>query len=168
MLTINSNEEAEKLIINGMLVIDDDMEIACDDLIVKADIKCKNIYSKGYRRNLNCYNIDCHNLNCHNIDCCDIDCDNLNCYNLNCYNIDCVNIDCHNIDCCDLSYYAVCFAYRDIVCNSIKGRRKNARHFCLDGEITIRPKKDKTEMTVAEIEKKLGVPVGSLRIKKDI
>jgi hypothetical protein len=37
----------------------------------------------------------------------------------------------------DVSYYAVAFAYNNIKCKSIKGRRKNARHFVLDGEIEI-------------------------------
>ena len=37
----------------------------------------------------------------------------------------------------DISYYGVCFAYNNIKCKSIKGRRKNAKHFVLDGKLEV-------------------------------
>ena len=37
----------------------------------------------------------------------------------------------------DISYYAVCFAYNNIKCKSIEGRRKNAKHFVLDGKLVV-------------------------------
>ena len=37
----------------------------------------------------------------------------------------------------DISYYALCFAYNSIKCKSITGRRKNAKHFVLDGELVV-------------------------------
>jgi len=37
----------------------------------------------------------------------------------------------------DISYYAVCFSYQSFKCRSIKGRRNNSKHFCLDSEIKI-------------------------------
>ena len=96
MITINSNEEANALIKNGVLAIEDDLVIAFDGFRIEADIKCKNIYSKRHERDINTY---------------------------------------------DITYYAVCFAHENIICDSIKGRRVNAKHFCLDGEITIRGEK---------------------------
>lgn len=52
------------------------------------------------------------------------------------------NIHAHNINAIDIkaddiSYYAVCFAYNNIKCKSIKGRRKNAKHFVLDGKLEV-------------------------------
>ena len=37
----------------------------------------------------------------------------------------------------DISYYAVCFAYYNIKCKSIKGRRHNSKHFVLDGKLEV-------------------------------
>ena len=48
------------------------------------------------------------------------------------------DINTWNIIAGDINYYAVCFAYKHITCKSIKGRRENAKHFCLDGKITIK------------------------------
>ena len=53
-------------------------------------------------------------------------------------NINAWNINAVNINAMDLLYYAVCFAYNSINCKSIKGRRENCKHFCLDGEIKIK------------------------------
>ena len=50
------------------------------------------------------------------------------------------DIDAWDINARDINYYAVCFAYEDIVCNDIKGRRKHSKHFVLDGKITTREK----------------------------
>ena len=48
-------------------------------------------------------------------------------------NIAAIKIDANHID-----YYAVCFAYKTFRCKSIKGNRKNSKHFCLDWEIEIK------------------------------
>lgn len=37
----------------------------------------------------------------------------------------------------NINYFAVCVAYKNIKCKSIKGRRKNAKHFVLDGELEV-------------------------------
>ena len=36
------------------------------------------------------------------------------------------------------NYYAVCVAYNNIECKSIKGRRKNSKHFVLDGKLEVK------------------------------
>ena len=45
------------------------------------------------------------------------------------------NIEAYNIKARNISYFAVCFAYENIKCKSIKGRRENAKHFALDGKL---------------------------------
>ena len=52
--------------------------------------------------------------------------------NINAKNISALSINANNI-----SYYAVCYAYKYIKCHSIKGRKHNAKHFVLDGQIYI-------------------------------
>lgn len=56
------------------------------------------------------------------------------------YNINAWNIDARNINAGDIDYYAVCFAYQNIKCKSIKGIRDNCKHFVLDGTIAIKEK----------------------------
>ena len=90
---------------------------------------------------INCLNIHCNNIDCNNIDCLDIDCFNIDCFNIDCLDIHCNDINCLDINCNDINYYAVCFAYNNIKCKSIKGRRKNSKHFVLDGEIIIKEEK---------------------------
>lgn len=62
---------------------------------------------------------------------------NLDWFNLN---IKAWDIKAMDINAWDIDYYAVCCSYKNIECNSIKGRRQNCKHFCLDGEITTKPK----------------------------
>lgn len=38
----------------------------------------------------------------------------------------------------DINFYAVCYAYKSIVCKSIRGGRKNSKYFTLDGEVIIK------------------------------
>jgi len=152
MITINSNEEANALIKNGVLAIDDDLEIAFDGFSIEADIECNNIYSKGHSRDIdacdinaniinagdinagdiNAYDIKARNIKARNIDALEIKATNIKSNNIKAANINAYNIDAYNIN-----YYAVCFAHRNIICNSIFGRKENPRHFCIDGEIII-------------------------------
>ena len=131
MITINSNEEAQALIYNGMLAVDDDLEIAFDGFEIEADIRCKNIYSKDYPRNIAAWDINTCGIIVDNINVCDINALNINAKG---------DINALNINARDIEYYAICCAYGNINCTSIQGLRENARHFCLDGEITIKEK----------------------------
>lgn len=45
------------------------------------------------------------------------------------------NINAGNINARDISFYAICSAYHTLKCKTIKGRRKNAKYFCLDNEV---------------------------------
>ena len=42
-----------------------------------------------------------------------------------------------NINARNISYYAVCVAYKNIKCKSIKGKRGNHKHFVLDGKLEV-------------------------------
>lgn len=67
-----------------------------------------------------------------NINACNISACNINAWNIKARDINAWNIYADNID-----YYAVCFAYYNIKCKSIIGRRKNAKHFVLDGKLEV-------------------------------
>ena len=75
-----------------------------------------------------------------NIDAGCIDALNINAVNIKAWdvytrNLDAYNIVAWNIYSWNISYFAVCFAYDNIKCKSIKGRRENAKHFVLDGKL---------------------------------
>ena len=57
--------------------------------------------------------------------------------NINALNIHAKDINALSINANNISYYAVCYAYENIKCKSIKGRKNNAKHFVLDGNIYI-------------------------------
>ena len=62
----------------------------------------------------------------------DINAQNIIAKNIIGWNIKAINIIAH-----DISYYAVCYAYENIKCKSIKGMRHNTKHFVLDGKLEI-------------------------------
>ena len=85
--------------------------------------------------NINAFNIEARNIKAWDIDARDLDVLDIDAYDIKVNNIDCSNIEAINIEAQDISYYAVCFAYNNIKCKSIKGRRNNAKHFVLDGKM---------------------------------
>lgn len=115
--------------IKGNLILEKDT-LFPESIVVEGSIIGKD----GVRYNLKVNgNIDCWDINCRNINCGDIDC-----WDINCGDIDCLNINCWDIDCKGkINYYAVCFAYYNIKCKSIQGRRQNSRHFVLDGKLIV-------------------------------
>ena len=82
-------------------------------------------------------NIDAKNIDAYNIDALNIDACNIDASDIKAMNIEAWDINAWNIEVQDISYYAVCFAYNNIKCNSIIGRRNNAKHFVLDGKLEI-------------------------------
>ena len=86
------------------------------DLNVKSNIYGWNIYAK---------NINALNINARDIYIC-----YLNANDIKAHDINAANINANNIN-----YYAVCYAYENIKCKSIKGRKHNSKHFVLDGSI---------------------------------
>ena len=88
------------------------------------------------RGDINAWNINAVDIKAGNIKVEDINAWNINAGDINAWDIKAVDIDA-----LDISYYTVCFAYNNIKCNTIKGRRKNSKHFCLDGKIEQEAKK---------------------------
>lgn len=107
---------------NTYIFIEDDERIDVVvfnfDLDVKANIDAKTI---------NAFDIRACNIKACNIDACDIKAMNIEAWDINAWNIEAQ----------DISYYAVCFAYKNIKCKLIKGRRNNAKHFVLDGKVEV-------------------------------
>ena len=100
------------------------------DLVVfNFDLNIKsNIYAQQLEvRNINACNINAWNVNAWNIRASRIRARDINANDINSFSIVADNIN----------YFAVCFAYENIKCKSIKGRRENAEHFVLDGKIEI-------------------------------
>lgn len=97
--------------------------------------------------NIKAMNIDSRDIICGNIDVINIKALDIKSYNIHANNIDACdidaldikagNIEAVNIEALDVNYFAVCFAYNNIKCKSIKGSRKNAKHFVLDGKLEI-------------------------------
>ena len=88
------------------------------DLNVKSNIYAWNIYA----RNINALNIYAKDIYVCYLDANDI----------KAHDISAASINANNIN-----YYAICYAYENIKCKSIKGRKYNAKHFVLDGHIYI-------------------------------
>ena len=103
------------------------------DLNVEANIDAYDIEALDINAwNINACNINANNIKARNINAIDIDACNINAGNISACNIEAGNISANNI-----SYHAVCFAYDNIKCKSIKGRRKNSKHFVLDGKLEV-------------------------------
>ena len=108
MKIYKNQEEVEKDVVNGTLKMCGDIKFEFD-LNMDIDIKADNI--KAYDIDAN--NIDANDIKANDIKAYDISADNIN-------------------------YYAVCYAYNNLSCKSIKGKRKNCKHFCLDVDIKIK------------------------------
>ena len=77
-------------------------------------------------------NIKAGNINARDIRAWDINADDIRAWDINADDIRAWDIEANNI-----IYYAVCYAYNNIKCNSIKGIRENAKHFVLDGTLEV-------------------------------
>ena len=80
---------------------------------------------------MNVKNIVSNDISAYDINANDIDAWNMKAWNIKANNIDAENIEADSINANDISYLAVCFAYNDIKCKTIKGRMKGAKHFVL-------------------------------------
>ena len=133
------------------------------DFLVRSNIEAYNINAE----NIIAHNIEALDINAWNINACNINANNIKARNINAIDIDAWNINAYNIKAggiitrdisaediwgCDIyakditaqnikandiSYYGVCVAYESIKCKSIEGRRANAKHFVLDGELVV-------------------------------
>ena len=126
------------------------------NLKVDANIDAPNIEGRDIKaNNIEAWDITVSDIIALDIDAGDIRANNINARDIKAFDIRAAtNINAHNIKAFDIkvgkninankiSYYAVCFAYDSITCRSIKGRRKNAKHFVLDGKLARRWKINK-------------------------
>lgn len=108
-----------------------DLVIFAFDLKVEANINARDI--KAY--NIVVWNINALNIEAFEINASNIQCEDINAFNITALNINAGDIDANEIKARDIRYWGVCFAYKNIICTSIKGRKENHKHFVLDGEI---------------------------------
>ena len=122
MITINKMEEMQKYYDanSDTYVFDDHVTFKCD-ISVASHIHALDIEAND---------IKALEIHARNIKAMDIIANLIDALNVQAWDINAYNIIAHAI-----SYHAVCFAYKNITCKSIKGRRVNCTHFVLDGEI---------------------------------
>jgi hypothetical protein len=153
MKTYKSNEEINKDIVDGVLSVDDDITIDFQDCKIEASIQCWNITARDIKSlNITARDIDARNIDAWEIKARDIKARDIKALNITARDIDAWEIKARDIDARDIraldikslkidalniTYYSFCIAYESFKCRTIKGTRKNAKHFCLDSEIYI-------------------------------
>ena len=128
----NSNRYIDFIVFKFHLDIDaniDAFNIGADDIEVIEDIKAGDINVK----NIDACFIMANDIDAENIRALDI----IATSDIRAIDITASDINAFDIKARDISYGAVCFAYNNIKCRSIKGRRKNAKHFVLDGKLEV-------------------------------
>lgn len=103
------------------------------DLDINAHIYANSINAW----NISVWDIKAYNIDALNIKAWDIKSFDIKSWDINAKNINAWDINANDINADNISYYAVCFAHKNIKCKSIKGRRKNAKHFVLDGVLEV-------------------------------
>ena len=129
---------------------DIDLAIFNFDLRINAHIKAYDIKA---------CDIKAFNIQANGINAWDINAYNIEAWDIIAWNIKAINIKVENIfksttiNARDIRYHAICLAYSSIKCNSIKGRRDNAKYFVLDGEIEILENGELCEKDLERLEK---------------
>ena len=127
-----------------------DLVIFDFDLRIKADI---------YARNIKAHHIFALDIDAWNITAWDINAYNIEAWDIIAWNIKAINIKVENIfksttiNARNIRYHAICLAYSSIKCQSIKGRRDNAKNIVLDGEIEMLENGELCEKDLDRLEK---------------
>jgi len=150
MKIYKTRAEVEKDIENGVLRVNDDVTFECP-ISIEADITAYAITADYITaNNIDAYNIDAYNItarsiNAFDIDAADIKARDINAADIKANDIIARDINANNITASNISYYAFCLSYNGIKCSSITPRRTNHQEpICLDGELIITPKEQKT------------------------
>ena len=133
MIVINNQEEMKPYYnekINTYEFIENNRLI---DIKIDFDL---NIECNINARNINALDIKARDINARYINARDIQAGNINAWDIKALDIKAWDINANKI-----SFYAVCFAYKTFVCNSIEGRRENSKYFCLDSDVVIKSQK---------------------------
>ena len=141
-------EIADDLILEKDTVYDCDLKVSGNilgkdgnkySLTVKGNISARNISARNITAgNISAWNITAGNITAGNITAGDITAWDITAGNITAGDITAWDITAWGITADDISYYAVCWAYYNIKCKSIVGRREHARHFVLDGKVTVK------------------------------
>lgn len=102
------------------------------------DIKALNIKALDIKSwDINANNIKSYDIDALDIKARDIFAENIHAHKIIANDINALNIIVGHINARNISYRAVCVAYHNIKCKSIKGGRENHKHFVLDGKLEI-------------------------------
>ena len=136
-----------------------DLVIFNFDLCIDSNIDAWDINDRDIDAwDINVYDIKANNINASNIDARDITAEDIhtdnftarvinvhnifagitNVVDINAYDIDATAILAGNIKAHNIKYFTVCFAEKDIICNSIKGKRAGTKHFVFDGKLEVK------------------------------
>ena len=134
-----------------------DLVVLNFDLEVQANIEAKDIKGKDIMvqelnaRDITAEDIEAWNIMARDIHADDIFASDMNIRDINARDIEALDISADNIEARDIGakdikatsikardiiYYALCFAYENITCRTIVGKRDNHKHFVLDGSIS--------------------------------
>ena len=131
MIILKNKEEMKKYYVEetNTYVFNEDVEFLFD-VEVDANIYACDIHVHGDIKayDINVMDITANNINSDTIDASDI----------RAMDIDACDIKSWSIKARDISYFTVCYAYKDIECNSIKGAFSNSKHFVLKGKLIIK------------------------------
>lgn len=120
-----------------------DFHLKVDASIRAEDIKAYDIDAYNiYANDITSYEIKARTLKANDVLAENVDVDDMRV----------ASIKANHINARSIVYYAVCYAYRYIKCATIKGIHKNAKHFCLDGNVDIIEPKKKIEIKGKTIE----------------
>ena len=114
--------------------------------ITALDINARNINTLDINaRNINAVNINAWDITAKDITARDINTGDINAVNINALDINALDIVARDIDARDIKYWAICIARKSFKCKSVKGRRTNSIHKCLDREIKFVKDKEREE-----------------------
>jgi len=125
MKIYKTQKEVEKDIVDGVLEINEDVTFECN-IDIDASIKARDI---------NAWDINAWDINAWDINAWDIKARDINAWDINAWDIKAWDIKAWDIKAWDIEYYAFCIAYETLKVKTIKGRRLNSFHKCLDNEI---------------------------------
>ena len=165
---INTQKELEALIDDSNnIIIKDDLMINCS-ISIEANIEAWNIEARDIKaRDIDAYDIKAWNIKARDIDARDITAINITAYYIEALNIkvadgieamsdikaasdikafyikaqniNAFDISIDHINAKNISYHTFCIARKSLICETIKGRRQNAVHLCLDQPIEYIP-----------------------------
>ena len=125
-------------------IVNFNFDLEVDANIIAYNVRAFNIRSLNIKvYDMNTWNIDADYIEAHIINSDDINAKKIKAWDIKVRYIETLDINADDINARDIiakniSYYAVCFAYYNIKCMSIKGRRENAKHFVLDGTLEVK------------------------------